>query len=178
MIDIRTWGAGDILSHRAVLVRLLLDAIHGGASVGFLAPLDPEAADSYWMRVEAAVRGGSTVLLAAEAGGSLAGCVQLGLASMPNGRHRAELMKLLVHSSFRRQGVATRLMEAAEREASRIGRTLLVLDTERDSPAERLYGKLGWSRCGEIPEYAMSPDGSLHTTVYYFKRLGGPQGTS
>lgn len=81
------------------LCELLQDSVHGGASVGFLAPLSQETA-------------------AAEAGMSL-----------------------------------------------------LVLDTLRGSAAERIYAHMGWTRVGEIPAYAASPDGELHPTVYFYKTI-------
>ena len=28
---------------------------------------------------------------------------------------------------------------------------------------------IGWQRAGEIPNFAVTPDGRLHTTVYYYK---------
>jgi acetyltransferase len=63
-------------------------------------------------------------------------------------------------------------MAAAEDEAGRRGMTLLVLDTELDSLADTLYPKLGYQSSGEIPDYAAGPDGRLHPTVIYFKKLG------
>lgn len=47
-------------------------------------------------------------------------------------------------------------IEAAARESDR---TLLVLDTVTGSTADRLYTRLGWQRVGEIPGYALMPDG-------------------
>ena len=49
-------------------------------------------------------------------------------------------------------------MERAEKEARAEGKTLLVLDTVTGSSAERLYERLGWTRVGVIPGYALYPD--------------------
>jgi GNAT superfamily N-acetyltransferase len=104
--------------------------------------------------------------------------VQLALATKENGRHRAEVQKLMVMRSARGEGVASRLMAAAEAHARAERRTLLVLDTLEGSEAEPVYRHLGWSRVGEVPDYAARPDGTLHATVYYFKRLArAPEGT-
>jgi len=62
-------------------------------------------------------------------------------------------------------------MAALEAHAVATGLTLLVLDTEVGSLAERVYGHLGWQRSGEIPGYALTPGGTLHSTVYWFKEL-------
>ena len=62
-------------------------------------------------------------------------------------------------------------MSAAETAARSAGCILLVLDTLSGSGAEAVYQHFGWKRAGEIPNYAASPDGQLHPTVYYFKLL-------
>ena len=59
-------------------------------------------------------------------------------------------------------------MRDAEAEARKMGRTLLPLDTETGSDAERLYLRLGWTRFGMVPGYAMRADGSRPETVSFF----------
>lgn len=58
------------------LCGLLQDSVHGGASVGFLAPLSAEAAQRYWQQVMAAL-GEGLGLWVAEEDGAVAGAVQL-----------------------------------------------------------------------------------------------------
>ena len=149
---------------------LLMDAVHHGASVGFLAPLAPETARVYWQSVFAGL-GSSLHLWVAQENGSVVGSVQLAPSAKENGRHRAEIQKLFVLSTHRKQGIAAQLMQAAEGFARATSRTLLVLDTEAGSPAETVYQHLGWLKAGEIPNYAANPDGSLHPTAYYYKLL-------
>ena len=149
---------------------LLIDAVESGASVGFLAPLSREAAQQYWRQVLGSVGEGLRVWVA-DLGGEVVGSVQLALCERENGVHRAEVQKLFVLRSSRGRGLARRLMEEAEAYARRDGRTLLVLDTEAGSDAETVYRRLGWTRVGEIPQYAASPDGTLHATAYYYKRV-------
>lgn len=60
---------------------------------------------------------------------------------------------------------------AAERSALDAGKTLLVLDTVTGGDAERLYARQGWQRCGEIPIYALWPDGTPCATTIFFKLL-------
>jgi ribosomal protein S18 acetylase RimI-like enzyme len=103
-------------------------------------------------------------------GGAVAGTVQLDVDTLPNQPHRATVSKLLVHSSARRRGIGRALMEALERAAAHAGRWLLTLDTAT-ADAERLYERLGWTRAGVIPDYAMNPDGTLAATAYYWKAL-------
>jgi GNAT superfamily N-acetyltransferase len=78
---------------------------------------------------------------------------------------------MLVHRSARRCGVGAALLAAAEREALGAGRTLLVLDTVSDSDGYRLYTRSGWQRVGEIPDYALWPDGRRCPTTVFFKSL-------
>ena len=155
----------------ADLATLLIDAVEGGASVGFGLPFGSGDALRYWRGVVEAVDGGRSRLLLARRGGEVVGTVQLQYSAYPNGRHRAEVAKLLVHSSQRRQGTGRRLMEAVEALALAEGKTLLMLDTQTDSPAERLYLGLGWEIAGYIPGHAYAPDGLLHPTTLFFKVL-------
>ena len=47
------------------LSELLLDAVEGGASIGFVLPLQPGEIETYWQSVLAAPRDGSRFLFAA-----------------------------------------------------------------------------------------------------------------
>ena len=152
------------------LSAVLIDAVHGGASVGFLTPLTADKAQQYWAGVMAAI-GPALVLWVAEHGGQLVGTVQLSLCTKDNGRHRAELQKLLVLSTHRGHGLARRLMAAVEDFAVQHALSLLVLDTLAGSRADGLYAHLGWHRVGEIPDYAGDSQGRLCATVVFCKRL-------
>jgi hypothetical protein len=72
------------------LVELLQNAVHNGASVGFVCPLPREVARQYWHDVIKDVRQGSRLLLVLRIDGRVAGSVQLDLCTRPNGTHRAE----------------------------------------------------------------------------------------
>lgn len=162
---------GAIRALRPQLASLLLDAVADGYSLGFLAGLDTDQLDAYWAGVEAEVGRGSRVLLGARRDGRLVGTVQLDLCQKPNGSNRAELQKMLVHCTERRRGVGTALLQAAEIEALGLRRGLLFLDTEAGSGAEHLYGKAGYTRVGELPDYACSPNGHWRPTAIWFKTL-------
>jgi ribosomal protein S18 acetylase RimI-like enzyme len=77
---------------------------------------------------------------------------------------------MLVHRRARRRGLGAALMRAAEAAARDCGKTLLVLDTANDE-AERLYERLGWTRVGVIPDYALLPHGGLCGTTVYYRNL-------
>lgn len=157
---------------REGLIDLLCDSVEGGASVGFLLPLKRETAGAYWQDVLREVGSPLRVMLVATTEqGEVAGSAQLALVQKENGRHRAEVQRLLVHSRYRNQGLGRRLMAAIEHEARQRGINLLVLDTIAGELAEQLYLKLGYIRVGEIPNYARFPDGRPGATVIFYKQL-------
>lgn len=153
------------------LIALLQDALQSGASVGFIPPLATETAEEYWLETMEEVARGKRVLLVSRQAGEVTGSAQLALAVKQNGRHRAEVQKLLVHTRFRKRGIARQLMNAIEDAARAENRALLVLDTERGSVAEGLYERCGYTRAGIIPQYALSSDGSFIDTVVFYKLL-------
>ena len=152
------------------LVTVLQDAVAHGASVGFLAPLDNAPAWDYWLSVMDKLAGDIFCWVAMD-GQQVVGTVQLDPCRKENGRHRGEVCKLLTLSSRRRQGVAVRLLTMLEREARLRGITTLFLDTEAQSAAEQFYQAQGWTRTAEIPAYALSTQGDLCATVFYYKLL-------
>ena len=152
---------------------VLIDCVEGGASVSFMLPMSRAKAEAFWRGVSASVGRGERIVLAAEeATGTIVGTVQIILAQPENQPHRGDLAKMLVHRRARRRGIGAELLAAAERSARSAGKTLLVLDTASDD-AERLYVRRGWQRCGEIPRYALWPDGRPCATTIYFKFLRG-----
>ena len=153
------------------LVALLLDCVEGDASVGFMSPLSHTTAERFWRRVAADVVVGDRALLVAVDDDGIVGTVQLVLGLPENQPHRADLSKMLVHRRARRRGLGAALMEAAEDMARDCGRTLLVLDTITGSDADRLYTRLGWTRVGDIPDYALMPRGGLSPTTVFYKAL-------
>jgi GNAT superfamily N-acetyltransferase len=152
-------------------MELLRDSVDSGASIGFLAPLPATEGRDFWRAVRSELAAGR-ILLGAYADGKLVGSVQLAPVAKPNGRHRAEVQKLLVLQAFRGRGIAKALMAALERKAGELGRWLLVLDTVPRQPAEKLYERLGYVRAGVVPDYAESSSGGFDPTVIFYKRLG------
>jgi ribosomal protein S18 acetylase RimI-like enzyme len=159
------------------LAEVLIDCVEGGASVSFMLPLPREHALAFWRRVAADVAAGTRVLLVAEDAHGICGTVQLVFDLPENQPHRGDLAKMLVHRRARRRGLGEALMRAAEAAARECGKTLLVLDAVTDGDAARLYERLGWTRVGSIPNYALFPHGGFCATTYYYRDLGtdGPR---
>lgn len=151
---------------------VLIDCVEGGASVSFMLPMTRAKAEAFWRSMSASLaRGERVVLVAEDAAGTIVGTVQVVWAQPENQPHRGDVAKMLVHRRVRRLGVGAALLAAAERCALDAGKTLLVLDTVTGSDAERLYTRQGWQRCGEIPNYALWPDGTPCATTVFFKLL-------
>src|SRR3954468_13438837 len=158
-------------SQAEALAAVLMDCVEGGASVSFMAPLTRERALAFWHRVASGVAAGERALLVAEAADGICGTVQLIFDLPDNQPHRADLAKMLVHRRARRQGLGEALMRAAEQAARDRGKTLLVLDAVTTGDAARLYARLGWTRVGDIPDYALYPNGGFCSTTVFYRRV-------
>lgn len=153
------------------LAALLEACVAAGASIGFLHPMPEGEAAAWWRGLEGSLRDGSRRVLLLRREGRLVGTGALALAGLPNGRHRAEISKLMVHPDARRQGIARALMLALEAVAAAEARPLLVLDTKAGDAGEPLYRSLGWREAGSIPGYALRSGGGEDATVFYYKRV-------
>jgi GNAT superfamily N-acetyltransferase len=165
------FNAGQAEARIGQLASLLIDAVDSGASVGFLPPLGEDEALAYWRTVVAAMREGSRILLVALEDDIIQGSVQVAMEMRVNGNHRAEAMKLFVYRRSRRRGLAKALMVEVEAAARRLGRTLLLMDTRQGGEAEKMCESLGYTKFGEVPGYARSSNGTLHTTVFFYREL-------
>jgi GNAT superfamily N-acetyltransferase len=150
------------------LAEVLLDAIDDNAGVSFMPGLTVSEAESWW---KSAVAPDRAIVLVARDNDGIVGTAQIQPSWAPNQPHRGDVAKLIVHRRARGRGIGRALMEALEQEARAGGFTLLLLDTRRGDHPERLYASMGWVRVGEVPDFALNPDGSMCSTVFYYKRL-------
>lgn len=157
--------------HSAELARLLVEVVADGGSVGFMHPLAYDSAQRFWDEALAAADRGARIVLAALEGDNLIATVSLLLEFPPNQPHRAELAKMMTRPGHRGRGIAAALVGEAERLAAQYRRSLLVLDTASEQGAAGFYEKLGYTRAGEIPDYALKPHGGLTGTVLLWKRI-------
>lgn len=171
MIEVRVIPPTELEALEPALGAILSACVEGGASVSFMHPFSPADGEAFYRKLRPSFAAKERLLLGAFVDGKLAGSVQLVLSLPPNQPHRAEVSKLLVDPAARGQGLAAQLMELLETEARRHGKTLLVLDTVPGFPADRLYRRLGYTALGEIPNFALMPDGSPCNTVIFYKQL-------
>jgi ribosomal protein S18 acetylase RimI-like enzyme len=91
-----------------------------------------------------------TTIVAEQAGQLIGfGCLRL-VPSMSSDEPYAELSELFVAEAFRREGVASAIMEHIERLAREAGAYEIVLLTGKSNPAQHFYRSLGYQ------DYALS----------------------
>jgi GNAT superfamily N-acetyltransferase len=170
-ITLRCLTPNEARANLNVFSDLLIDAVQGGAGVNFMADVTRAQTDAYWQNQLAGFAGGDRIWLVAEREGRIVGMVMCVFAPQPNQPFRAEISKMLVHSSQRNKGIGAALMRRIEAEALQIGKVLLVLDTVANSAGDRLYRRMGWQPFGNVPSYAYLPDGTPEDATFFFKRL-------
>jgi len=153
------------------LCDVLMDCVDGGASVSFMWPMTRERAEAFWRNVAGAVQRDERVIVVAEDDAGIVGTVTVILNLPENQPHRGEVAKMLVRRRARRRGVGAKLLEAAEAWARKRGKSLLTLDTVSGSDADRLYTRMGWKRVGEVPNFALWPDGRFCAATIFYKEL-------
>jgi GNAT superfamily N-acetyltransferase len=153
------------------LGELLADAVDSGSAVNFLRGLTPADAEAWWAARASAVAAGAFLPIVARIDDRIVGVAVLVPTGKQNSPHRAEVVKVLVQRSARRRGIAAALMRGIEDLARARGLWLLILDTTTGSDADRLYRRLGWTPFGEVPNHALTADGVLSDTTYFYKDL-------
>ncbi|MFK8847538.1 GNAT family N-acetyltransferase [Streptomyces sp. Ac-502] len=154
------------------LADLLTDTVTGGSSLGFVTPFGRTEATAWWQAQRPAVADGTLDVWVADGPEGITGMISLVHPAKPNARHRAEIVKLLVHRTARGQGLGRTLLTTAEQAAARSGFRLLLLDTETDSAADHLYRHAGWTPYGTVPSYAADPEGALRDCTFFYKEVG------
>ncbi|HEV2591944.1 MAG TPA: GNAT family N-acetyltransferase [Gaiellaceae bacterium] len=163
-VRIEELDVAGIDRHASELAQLLLDAHAANMALGLAAPLNRERAADAWDEL----RG---VILAAFEDDTVVGAVCLTRATAENGRHRAEVQKLVVRTDQRGNGIGTALLDAVAERAKADGITLLWLTTHAGTRSDHFYERTGWTRVGEIPGYSLLPSGSLAANAFFYREL-------
>jgi len=170
-IAIREISSAELEIRFRKLGELLDEAVRDGASLGFLPPLRSDEARQYWLSLLPELQRGSRVLLGAWCGNRLVGSGQLAFPPWRNGRHRAELQKLIVGTEFRERGVGRSLMTALHEAALQRGCSLVLLNVRRGDAAERFYRELGYREVGVVPGYTVGPAGERYDNMTLYREL-------
>jgi GNAT superfamily N-acetyltransferase len=152
------------------LSHLLADSISQGSSIGFLNPTPLTELGAFWRSEFEKLHHQSFIILA-RLDNVIVGTVIISREQRANGRHRAELRKLMVASAHQRKGIGSELEQKACLHSRQQGITLLYLDSATDFLVAETYEKWGWTRVGSIPNYATDASGSLVATTYFYKEL-------
>jgi putative acetyltransferase len=87
----------------------------------------------------------------------------------------AEVKRMYVRESARRQGVADAILARIEDEARTAGLSLLRLETgDRQIAAMRFYARAGFRECPVFGDYTGMTPQSIATSVFFEKRIGPP----
>jgi L-amino acid N-acyltransferase len=105
MIETRRIIREEYDMHVERLAEILKDCVDGGASVNFVLPFSIGKARDYWNARRSGLDAREVRLFGSFIDDELVGTVQLVLARQPNGLHRAEISKMLVHRKARRMGL-------------------------------------------------------------------------
>lgn len=157
--------------HTPDLCAILIACVRQGASIGFVDPFGQPGAEAFWQGLRPSLAAGTRRILLAFWQGQPVGTAQIDLDQPANGRHRAEIKKVLVHPAAQRRGIARQMMLALEEIARAEGRTLLLLDTRSGDSGEQLYRQLGYVLFGHVPGYATSPAGVPEACSFFWKGL-------
>ena len=163
--------AAGVEQHLGALAQLLLDAHASNMGLGLAPQLTRAGAEAAYRQRASRLEPGERVQFAAFDGDTLVGAVQLERSTAPNGRHRAEIQRFAVRADARGRGVGRVLMDAAVGHARSLGLRLLWLSTHAGTDADGIYGRLGWTRSGVIPDYAVTPSGDLAASVFFYLKL-------
>lgn len=169
--SLRTLSRADILENLSPLSDILADCVNGGASVSFMLPFSLQTARTFWLRIAESVAGRG----APRAGGRTcrADCRHGTAGHRSTGKSASSRRRGKTFGSPKcaAAGLANALMNYLEQLAREQGKSVLVLDTATGSGAERFYVQCGWEKAGEIPRYALMPDGTMTATSLFYKIL-------
>ncbi len=145
-------------------------AIEQGGGFGWLELPSRDILERYWQGVLVMP---SRILMVARLDGVICGTCQLVRPPVNNEAqaHSVQLTTHFVAPWARGHGLATMLVEAAEKAAKDEGHSVINLDVrETQASAIELYERLGYGRIGTHPAYA-KVGGEMIAGHYYYKLL-------
>jgi len=171
VFEIRRLAAAELLDRKAEFEWLLKDAVEVGGTIGFMLPMTEDKLNRYWNGVARDMEAGERELLAAIEHGKVIGAIQIAYQKAESTSHRADLQKLIVHSSEHRRGIARALLVDALERMPALGIAMYTITTFKEGVAEALVRSLLFTRFGVMPHYGLTPDGKLHdASMHYISR--------
>ncbi|MHA6621373.1 GNAT family N-acetyltransferase [Pseudonocardia sp. DLS-67] len=130
-----------------------------GGAVGFVADAPEEEIRTSAEQVVEDVRAGREELIALGSGDDLLGAVFLRRGAKATMRHRADVVRLMVHPDLQGRGWGTALLDAAVARATAIGLEQLLLSARGGTTLPEFYVEQGWTQVGLFPDaLRMGPD--------------------
>jgi GNAT superfamily N-acetyltransferase len=142
-----------------------------GGAVGF-APDAPE--EDIRAAAEQAiedVRAGREQLFVLDADGVLVGAVFLRRGAKATVRHRADVVRLMVHPDLQGRGWGKALLDAVVAHATAIGLEQLLLSARGGTTLPEFYAKQGWRQVGLFPDALRIGPGDLRDEHWFQLRL-------
>lgn len=163
---IREWKSNDL----ADMAQATEDAIGEGIGFNWVSPPMRETLEAYWRGVTVVPE---RVLIGARLDGTLAGSIQLvkPSRSKETSAFCAHIEAHFVAPWARGHGMAKALLEAAEREAARLGFSVLRLSVrETQERAMTIYREQGYKEWGKLPYYEFV-NAQMVAGYFFYKRL-------
>jgi GNAT superfamily N-acetyltransferase len=142
-----------------------------GGAVGF-APDAPEA-DIRAAAEQAIddVRAGREQMFVLDGEGELVGAVFLRRGPKATVRHRADVVRLMVHPDLQGRGWGKALLDAVVAHATAIGLEQLLLSARGGTSLPEFYAKQGWGQVGLFPDALRIGPGDLRDEHWFQLRL-------
>ncbi|HLU55132.1 MAG TPA: GNAT family N-acetyltransferase [Pseudonocardia sp.] len=142
-----------------------------GGAVGF-APDAPEAdIREAAEQAVADVRAGRAQMFALTRGDDLVGTVFLRRGEKATVRHRADVVRLMVHPDLQGRGWGKALLDAAVAHATALGLEQLLLSARGGTTLPDFYEKLGWRQVGRFPDALRIGPGDLRDEHWFQLKL-------
>lgn len=143
-----------------------------GGAVGFAADAPEEDIRAAAEQAIEDVGAGREQFFALHADGELVGAVFLRRGPKATVRHRADVVRLMVHPDLQGQGWGKALLDAVVAHATTTGLEQLLLAARGGTTLPEFYVKQGWTQVGLFPDALRIGPGDLRDEHWFQLKLG------
>jgi acetyltransferase len=155
----------------SALAELWTAVTRAGGAVGFVADAPEEDIRAAARQAVEDVRDGREQLITIDADGGLLGTVFLRRGATATVRHRADVLRLMVHPDLQGRGWGKALLGAVVAAATTIGLEQLLLSARGGTDLPAFYVAQGWTQVGLFPD-ALRIGDELRDEHWFQLRLG------
>ena len=169
MLNIQfSWHLNLSDDHANSIIELYNDVAKQESIIGYTSALNAGQATAIIKQLHEDLANKSKAIMLIKNEVSIIGMALLGISSMPNCKHRAEISKGIIHSKYRHQGLLPlALLEIANYSQS-IGVIQLELDVRAGTRSEEIWRKAGFIEYGRLPNYAR-PETEYEEGIYMYQ---------